>query len=142
MQVKRALSALMLCAAVAASVPSMAQQADLEINTPAITAIRQSMQARHNTLAPYYASGAIGLTKDGLIAMREASAVPLKDRQAVNAAIGEENSDRRSLYREIAKANNHPEWEDNVRSTFAGRWISKAQGGWYYQDGSGSWVKK
>jgi hypothetical protein len=29
-----------------------------------------------------------------------------------------------------------------VRSTFAQRWVQKAQGGWWYQDASGGWAKK
>ena len=50
--------------------------ADLEINTPAISALKSSMQARHAQLAAHYASGAIGLTKDGLIAVRDTTALP------------------------------------------------------------------
>ncbi|PKO24773.1 MAG: DUF1318 domain-containing protein, partial [Betaproteobacteria bacterium HGW-Betaproteobacteria-8] len=34
-----------------------AMAADIEINTPAISAIKNSMQARHNQLAPHYTSG-------------------------------------------------------------------------------------
>ena len=34
--------------------------ADIEINTPAITAIRASMKAQHQQLKPHYESGAIG----------------------------------------------------------------------------------
>ena len=115
--------------------------ADLEINTPAITALQSSMQARHAKLAGYYASGAVGLTRDGLIAVRDANAVPLKDRQAVNSLVAAENNDRNALYKEIANANGHPEWEAEVRGTFAQRWVQKAQGGWWYQDGGG-WAKK
>lgn len=115
--------------------------ADLEINTPAISALKNSMQARHGQLAGFYASGAVGLTRDGLIALRDANAVPLKDRQAVNALVVAENNDRNGLYKEIATANGHPEWEAEVRSTFAQRWVQKAQGGWWYQD-AGGWAKK
>lgn len=115
--------------------------ADLEINTPAISALKSSMQARHGQLAGHYASGAVGLTRDGLIAVRDANIVLLKDRQAVNSLVAAENADRSALYREIATANGHPEWQDEVRNTFAQRWIEKAQSGWYYQGGSG-WVKK
>ena len=115
--------------------------ADLDINTPAISAIKNSMQARHNQLAPHYSSGAIGLTMDGTIAVRDTTAVPLKDRQGINALVAAENSDRSKLYKEIAVANNHPEWEGEIRNTFAGRWIDKAQGGWWYQN-NGVWVKK
>lgn len=115
--------------------------ADLEINTPAIANLKNSMQARHGQLSAHYASGAVGLTRDGLIAVRDANAVPLKDRQGVNGLVNAENSDRNALYKEIATANGHPEWEAEVRSTFAQRWVQKAQGGWWYQD-AGGWAKK
>lgn len=115
--------------------------ADLEVNTPAITAIKNSMQARHGQLAGFYASGAIGLTKDGLIAVKDATAVPLKDRGALNGLVSAENTDRNNLYKEIATANGHPEWQGEIQSTFAGRWIDKAQSGWFYQ-GAGGWQKK
>lgn len=116
--------------------------ADLEIDTPAIASLKNSMADRHARLAPFYASGAIGLTRDGMIAVRDASLVPLAQRQQVNGLVAEENKDRSALYREIARANGHPEWEEEVRSTFAGRWIGKAASGWWYQNGSGAWVKK
>jgi uncharacterized protein len=121
---------------------AFAQQADLEVNTPGIAAIKAAMQARHGTLEAHYASGAVGLTRDGLVALRDANAVPLAQRQAVNSAVSEESNDRRKLYQEIARANNHPEWAEQVQSTFAQRWIQKAQPGWWYQDASGAWKKK
>lgn len=116
--------------------------ADLEINTPAIAALKSSMQSRHAQLAGYYASGAVGLTRDGFVTVRDATAVPLKDRQMVNELVAAENKDRSTLYKEIASANNRPEWESDVRNTFAQRWIQKAQAGWWYQDAGGSWKQK
>ncbi len=116
--------------------------ADIEINTPAIASLKQSMQQRHSQLEPYYARGAVGLTRDGLIAMRDANALPLSARQPVNALIAAENQDRNALYREIARANSHPEWEGDIRSTFGQRWIELARPGWWYQAASGSWVRK
>lgn len=114
---------------------------NLEINTPAINAVKNSMQARHNALAPHYQSGAIGLTSNGFITVRDAKALPLKDRQGINALVAEENSDRKKLYKEIAVANGHPEWESSIQESFAGRWIDKAKSGWYYQD-AGGWKQK
>jgi uncharacterized protein len=114
---------------------------NLEVNTPAINALKSSMQARHTQLAHHFNSGAVGLTQDGLIAVRDATAVPLRDRQGINGLVSAENADRNKLYKEIAVANGHPEWESSIRESFAGRWIDKAQGGWYYQ-GAGGWVKK
>ncbi|MES2579833.1 MAG: YdbL family protein [Pseudomonadota bacterium] len=115
--------------------------ADLEVNTPAISAIKNSMQARHPQLNPHYNSGAVGLTTDGLIAVRDATAVPLKDRGGINSLVAAENGDRNALYKEIAAGNGHPEWAGEIRSTFATRWVDKAQSGWYYQS-AGGWVKK
>jgi len=114
---------------------------DLDVNTPAISAIKNSMQTRHTQLAPHYASGAIGLTGNGLIAVRDATALPLRDRQSINSVVAAENADRNALYKEIANGNGHPEWEGQIRSTFAGRWVDKAQAGWYFQNSTG-WVQK
>jgi uncharacterized protein YdbL (DUF1318 family) len=117
-------------------------QANLEINTPAIAALQSGMQKRHGELAPFFANGAIGLTRDGYVALREVNAVPLPQRQQVNGLIAAENQDRAALYREIARANGKPEWENDIRTTFAQRWIDKAAGGWYYQNNVGVWTRK
>ena len=63
---------------------SVFAEADLDVNTPAINAIKASMQGRHSQLAPHYNSGAIGLTKDGFIEIHDTKAVPLKDRGGIN----------------------------------------------------------
>jgi uncharacterized protein YdbL (DUF1318 family) len=139
---KKYLYAIAFLVAALMAVPAAIAAADLEINTPAIAALQGSMQGRHGQLASYYASGAVGLTRDGLVAVRDANAVPLKDRQGVNSLVAAENKDRSALYKEIANANGHPEWESEVRNTFAQRWVQKAQGGWWYQDASGGWAKK
>jgi hypothetical protein len=115
--------------------------ADIEINTPGITALTQSMQNRYTQLAPHLSSGAVGLTADGLIAVHDAGAIPLAERQAVNALVTAENNDRKNLYQEIARANGHPEWAVDIRSTFAQRWIQRAQTGWWIQSAKG-WQQK
>lgn len=117
-------------------------QANLEINTPGIAAIQGSMQKRHAEMAPLYASGAVGLARDGNVALRDPASVPLAQRVAVNGLIAAENQDRAALYREIARANNRPEWEGEIRSTFGQRWIDRAQPGWYVQNAQGAWVRK
>jgi len=133
----------MLCAfAVLLPAVNAHGQANLEINTPAIAGLQRSMQQRHAQLAPYYASGAVGLTRDGNIALRDANAVPLPQRQQVNALIAAENQDRGALYREIARANGHAEWETDIRNTFGQRWIERAPPGWYYQSAGGTWARK
>lgn len=132
---------VILVAMVAAFVGSAFAQGNLEINTPTIAALKQSMQQRHAALAPHYSSGAVGLAADGTIALRDASGVPMAQRGQVNALVAAENGDRAALYREIARANGHPEWEADVRATFARRWIDRAQPGWWVQ-GAGGWARK
>jgi uncharacterized protein YdbL (DUF1318 family) len=121
--------------------PAHAQQANLDISSPAIAKIEASMKARHAQLLPYYNSGAIGLTANGLIAVRDANAIPLSARKTVNQLVADDNRDRTALYREIAAANGHPEWEAQIRATVARRWIDLAQAGWYFQS-AGGWQSK
>lgn len=120
-----------------------AQSADITIRTPAIQAIQDRMAARFQTsLQAHFDSGALGFGKDGRVVLRDASKVGLKDRVAVTQLVAEENRDRDAVYREIAVANNHPEWEDQIRETFAKQWVASARAGWWYQASDGSWKQK
>ena len=123
--------------------PAYAQsQPDFNIQTPAITAIQSRMEQRFDSaLRPHFDSGALGFTEDGLVVVRDAAAVPLKDRVPVNTAVADENRDRKAVYREIAVANGHPEWEGQIRSVFAKQWVDSARSGWWYQRG-GAWKQK
>lgn len=119
-----------------------AQDPDLMVSTPAIETLTAAMKARHAKLEPYYQSGAIGLTNDALVTIRDATAIPLPERNIVRQLVVEENADRSALYREIARANERPEWEEDIRATFASRWIANARSGWWYQDRNGTWRQK
>jgi uncharacterized protein YdbL (DUF1318 family) len=120
-----------------------AQEANINIQTPQIQAIQARMKQRFDTtLAKYFASGAIGFTKDGLVAVRDAASVPLPERAGLNQAVADQNRDCNAVYREIAVANGHAEWEAQIRSTFAKQWVQQAKPGWYYQDAAGAWKKK
>jgi uncharacterized protein YdbL (DUF1318 family) len=123
-------------------VPVAHAQADIDVSSPAIRALTASMKARAGDLEPFFTSGAIGLTSDGLVEIRDANSVALADRNRLRKLVSDDNADRNSLYREIATANEHPEWEADIRSTFAERWIANARAGWYYKKGSGAWTQK
>jgi uncharacterized protein YdbL (DUF1318 family) len=118
-----------------------AQQPDINISTPAINALRGAMEQRHRQLKPFYGSGAVGMSATGLITLRDPKPIPLQQRNKIKKLVVDENSDRNRLYGEIAKANGHPEWEKDIRSIFAERWIGNAPGGWWYQSG-GKWQQK
>ncbi|HSW15265.1 MAG TPA: YdbL family protein [Solimonas sp.] len=119
--------------------PAAAQEPNIDISSPEITHLKQQMETRFGELKPFLDSGAIGLSNDGDLATRE---VPLAQRTAVRNLIGNENSDRAALYREIATANKQPQWEKDIRAVFAQRWIAKAAPGWWYQDANGAWKQR
>jgi uncharacterized protein YdbL (DUF1318 family) len=120
---------------------AVAAEPNINISTPAIGALQGQMTARHQQLAPHYSSGAIGMTGDALITVRDAKLLPLKARNAVNKLVADENRDRNALYAEIAKANGNPQWERDIRRIFAQRWVANAESGWWYESGSG-WSQK
>ena len=122
-------------------IPAASAQANLDISTPAVNALQSSMSRRHSALAPLYDSGAIGLTDEGLIAVRDATVLSLRDRPVATNLVAAENRDRNNLYRAIAQANGHPEWEPDIRATFARRWIERARAGWWYES-RGTWRKR
>ncbi len=115
--------------------------ADLNISTPAIRVLITALEARHSILARYYTAGSVGLTDDGLIALRDIALVPLPERNAVRKLVADENADRQMLYAEIARANQHDEWVVDIRTTFAARWAAKAQAGWWVRR-AGTWEQR
>ena len=119
------------------------ERADISIKTPAIQAIQSRMASRfQGQLQAGFDAGALGLTNDGMIEVRDPSKLALKDRVAITQAVADDNRDRKAVYREVAVANGHPEWESQIRSTFAQQWIASARSGWWYQDAGGSWKQK
>ena len=118
-----------------------APNVDFNASSPQIEQIKARMASRFGELRPFLDSGAIGLTADGLIAVHDANAASLADRARMNQLVSAENKDRKALYQAIADANNQPGWAGQIQKTFAERWISQAQSGWWYQSGGG-WKKK
>ena len=119
------------------------ENADISIKTPAIQAIQGRMATRFKSqLQAGFDAGALGLTRDGMVELRDASKLALKDRVATTQAVADDNRDRKAVYREVAVANGHAEWEAKIRETFAQQWIDSAHSGWWYQDKGGSWKQK
>ena len=128
---------LLIPTAAAADVPN------IRVQTAATEAISARMSARFKgPLGALLDSGAVGFTRDGMVAIRDASKVPLSQRAQASATVADENRDRAALYREVASANGHPEWQTQIQATFAKGWIDRAKAGWYVQNASGAWQQK
>jgi uncharacterized protein YdbL (DUF1318 family) len=122
--------------------PAQAATPNFSVDTPEIRRIQAGLKQRHPQLAPYYRSGAIGFDRDGRVAVRDDKAVSLRERKRLESLVAAENAERDNLYRAIARANGHAEWEADVRAVFARTWVEKAETGWWYRQPNGQWARK
>ena len=120
-----------------------AQEADINVSNPAIRALKESIKERSNAIKPFMDRGNIGIAQDGLLVIRSADGLNLKERAETKQLVDAENRDRENLYAEIAKANNiSRESIPRIKTIFARSWLDQAQAGWWVQDGQGNWKKK
>ncbi|MEQ1517736.1 MAG: YdbL family protein [Usitatibacteraceae bacterium] len=115
---------------------------DLIISTPAITTLKKSLANRFVQLKPHLDAGTVGLTHDGVVALRDPARIDVRTLIGLDALLEEENKDRATLYREIARANGRPEWEADLRAAFGRRWIARMPAGWHHRDALGQWQRK
>lgn len=134
--------ALLSLALLGSPAASAEAEGEFQVDSAAVVAISKSLAFRYAQMKPYFQEGVIGFTHDGLIALREANELTKDLRAEVELFIAEDNKERRALYREIARANGHPDWESKFQFVFADRWIRRSPVGWYYRDSSGNWIKK
>lgn len=123
--------------------PAAHAQVDITLSSPAISELTAKLKDRfNNSLKAHLNNNVIGFSNDGLVEIVDASGLGLKDRQALKKVVADENRDRLALYREMAIANNHPEWEEQITDAFVKQWIAQAKSGWSYQNANNDWVKK
>ncbi len=122
---------------------ALAQEADINVTTPAIRALKESIKERAGALQSYLDKGNVGIAGNGLLIVRSVEDAGLKDKALLKRLVDAENTDRNNLYNEIAKANKFPpEKVKEIGEIFAISWISQAKKGWWIQDASGKWSMK
>jgi len=118
-------------------------QADINITTPNIRALKESMKKRFESLKPLYEQGVIGETKDGLVSIQSLDGLGLKEKADAKKLVEAENADRDNLYIEIVKANDLPsDSVPQIKELFANSWRKEAKKGWWIQKDNGDWIKK
>ena len=81
------------------------------------------MKARFQTLTPYYQKGALKEGDDGYLTVTDAGGLNLKEKRDLNSLVDAENSDRKTLYAEVAKALNiEPSQIGRIAEIFAKEW--------------------
>ncbi|OGW51801.1 MAG: hypothetical protein A2Y81_05190 [Nitrospirae bacterium RBG_13_43_8] len=118
-------------------------QIDIEVSTPAIRAIKDSMKQRFPQLQPFYDKGAIGENNTGFLENRDLGNLGLKEKADLSRLVEQENKDRKDLYTEIMKANKFGvDAMPRIQKLFANSWRENSQAGWWIQKDSGEWEKK
>lgn len=118
-------------------------ETDINISTPTIRALKNSMKKRAPSIFPYLNKGNVGLSNRGYLVIRSKKNLSLQEVSRMKKLVSDDNSDRKSLYREIARANNiNMDRIDDIESIFAKSWIKNARSGWIVQGADGKWRKK
>ncbi len=120
-----------------------AEEADINVSTPAIRALKNSIQQRAASIMPYLDNGNAGISNDGLLVTRSSEGLNLKQKAELKRLLKAENGDRELLYSEIAKANEFStDKVKDIKGLFAKSWIKKARPGWWVQGADGTWSEK
>jgi uncharacterized protein YdbL (DUF1318 family) len=118
-------------------------EVNIDVSTPAIRGIKESIKSRYAQLKTFYDKGAIGESNKGLVEAKDTAGLNLQERSLVNKLIDQENKDRAALYSEIANANKlGSESVPQIKQIFANSWREKSQSGWWVQNDGGNWEKK
>lgn len=67
------------------------------LRTPALEALKQRMEYRLTELKPYHQNGAVGLSAQGYLVVRELEKLPLDKRARVKRLLSKENRDREAM---------------------------------------------
>lgn len=109
--------------------PASAWAADeTTVSNPTIRSLREKMKARFQALTPYYQKGALKEGDNGYLSATDAGGLGLKEKRDINSLVDAENSDRKMLYVEVAKALKiDPGQIERIAEIFAKEWKKPLQ---------------
>lgn len=76
----------------------------LTVSNPGIRMLKQQMKARYARMRPFYQKGVLREDNNGYVSLASTAGLGLKEKRNLTSLVAAENSDRRKLYGEIAKA--------------------------------------
>jgi uncharacterized protein YdbL (DUF1318 family) len=74
------------------------------VSNPTIRALKERMKANYQQMKPHYAKGAVVENNSGYVSLGNVQALDIKEKRDLNALVTAENSMRKQLYEEVAKA--------------------------------------
>jgi hypothetical protein len=93
------------------------------ISNPTIRVLKQKMKARFRQMEPFYRKAMLIEGDNGYVSIGNTGGLGLKDKRNLKALVDAENSNRKSLYAEVAKALKiDPSQTDKIARIFAEEW--------------------
>jgi uncharacterized protein len=93
------------------------------VSNATIRALKEKMKARFRALKPYYEKGALKEGGNGYLSVANTAGLNLKEKRDLSGLVDAENSDRKTLYSEVAKALRiDPSQIDRIAAIFAKEW--------------------
>jgi hypothetical protein len=74
------------------------------VSNPTIRALKDRMKANYQQMKPFYAKGAVVENNNGYVSLGNTQSLDIKEKRDLNALVTAENSMRKQLYEEVAKA--------------------------------------
>ena len=107
-----------------AFLPSLCWAEDITtVSNPTIRGLKEAMKARFPRMKPYYPKGILTEGDDGYVALGKTGGLGLKEKRDLNNLVMAENRDRKTLYKEVAKALKiDVNQTKRVAEIFAGEW--------------------
>ena len=93
------------------------------VSNPTIRALKERIIKRHIQWKSYVEKGMIKEGNDGYVTLGNTSGLSLQDLRNLKSLVGAENSDRKQLYEEVAKALKiDPSQINRIAERFAAQW--------------------
>ena len=118
-----------------------AAEVNLNVDSPAIRAVKGSRKARYPQLKPYLDKGILGEGKSGLIVIRSPEGLDARTRVTLKQLMDAENQDRMNLFSEFNRINNLNDVRA-IQKQFARAIREELSSGHWYKDDSGKWTQK
>lgn len=117
-----------------------ADEINLNLTTPAIRKVIKTMKRRNIQIRRFKSSGAIGETFKGHLEIRDLNGLGGGEIRTIKGLLNAENTDRDSLYKELAKANKIDVAEvTKISKIFAKKRRDRRGKGEWYKDEDGKW---
>lgn len=95
----------------------------LTVSNPGIRMLKQQMKARYAKMRPFYQKSVLREDNNGYVSLANTAGLNLKEKRNLTSLVAVENSDRRKLYEEIAKAMKiDPSQVSRIGEIFAKEW--------------------